>query len=459
MKGEKMKKYELIPIAKDQPFKGVNFKIRALKDFTLRDGNSICKGDFGGFVSSEENLSQEGTCWIGKDSVVLSNARVSGDALVKNTSIVSGSAVIADKAIVSRSVIKENAKILDIATVSGGSTVRDNAIVQDYAFVDAAIVSGSAKILGHAEVEGDSRISDNAIIRNFATVFHSSVSGNAIIERDAGVDSCTIGEDMLISGACQISSSLLRGKYEIGLPESHEPYYFAIIDALSDQEHPIFTFPADAANVTAGFAVFHRKYSKVTVSPVFVSFSYMGHHNKRESIMGDFSDVFIEKFMSSDSSTASAYNISKDKIATKIKSFLLKVDLHAWKAFSAPIFDISNKWAKNFINEVRLLLPVPKGKYETLFKQIKYCVFGSILSPLSLSFVPGNPRVKYAYLPDEKFQELLNLCNIDFSTGEIKSFVDVVPYNEYMLKIVADVLDLEPLSFKDFEKIPNSLYI
>lgn len=454
-----MKKYELVPVNDDTPYKNANFRIRALKDFTLRDGNSVYKGELGGIVSSEKNLSQEGNCWIEKGSAATFNARVSGDALVKAFSTVSDSAIIADKAIVARAIIKGNARILDMATVSGGSLIKDEVVVRNCSHVDGSIISGSAKILGHAKVKNDSCISNNAIVRNFATVFYSSVSGNAIIERDAEIDNCTIGEDMLISGDCQISSSSLHGKYKIGLPESHEPYYFTIIDAFSDQKHPIFTFPADAANVTAGFAVFHKKYEKMTVSPVFVSFSYIGPHNRKESIIECFSDAFILNFVSHTSLAGSSYNISKDKIAAKVKSFFLKVDPHAYKALSAPIFAISNKWAKNFIDEVCVLLSVPKEKYEELFTQIKYCVFGSILGPLSLSFVPKDPRVKYVYLPDEKFQELFNLCNMDFSTGEIASFVDVIPYNEYMCEIVADVLGVEPLSIEDFKRSPNSLYI
>lgn len=49
------------------------YRIKALRDFA-----DIKKGDVGGFIESEKNLSQE------NDAMVSGNARVSGDAWIKN---------------------------------------------------------------------------------------------------------------------------------------------------------------------------------------------------------------------------------------------------------------------------------------------------------------------------------------------------------------------------------------
>lgn len=51
------------------------YQIEALRDF----GN-VKKGDRGGFIQSEDNLSQEGNCWVYDRSKVMENARVSGNA-------------------------------------------------------------------------------------------------------------------------------------------------------------------------------------------------------------------------------------------------------------------------------------------------------------------------------------------------------------------------------------------
>ena len=52
-------------------------RIEALKDF----GN-VKKGDKGGFVEKEENLSQYSDCWVYDDAKVYDNAKVSSRAIV-----------------------------------------------------------------------------------------------------------------------------------------------------------------------------------------------------------------------------------------------------------------------------------------------------------------------------------------------------------------------------------------
>lgn len=52
-------------------------QIVALKDF----GN-IKKGELGGFIRSEENLSQKGDCWVCRNAMVYNNARVYGNTRV-----------------------------------------------------------------------------------------------------------------------------------------------------------------------------------------------------------------------------------------------------------------------------------------------------------------------------------------------------------------------------------------
>ena len=53
------------------------YRIEALKDF----GN-VKKGDKGGFIENEDNLSQYDDCWIYDNAKVFDNAKVYGDAKV-----------------------------------------------------------------------------------------------------------------------------------------------------------------------------------------------------------------------------------------------------------------------------------------------------------------------------------------------------------------------------------------
>ena len=72
-----MKKYELL-VDDTITFFGVQlFRIKALISFS-----GIEKGEIGGYVASENNLSQYGNAWVSGDARVYGNARVSGDAWV-----------------------------------------------------------------------------------------------------------------------------------------------------------------------------------------------------------------------------------------------------------------------------------------------------------------------------------------------------------------------------------------
>ena len=77
---EECKKYELLP----SPIV-VNgctaYKIKALQSF----GN-VAKGQIGGVVSSEGNLSHLGCCWIYDNGAAVGNAKVYGNAAIRNIS-------------------------------------------------------------------------------------------------------------------------------------------------------------------------------------------------------------------------------------------------------------------------------------------------------------------------------------------------------------------------------------
>jgi hypothetical protein len=72
-----MKKYKLLKKSKIEFLGKTLFQIQALKDFGY-----ISKGEKGGFVESEVNLSQEGDSWVADKAMISGDARVSGSARV-----------------------------------------------------------------------------------------------------------------------------------------------------------------------------------------------------------------------------------------------------------------------------------------------------------------------------------------------------------------------------------------
>ena len=149
-------------------------RIHALKSF----GN-VKKGDLGGWVESEENLSQEGECWIYDDAMIFENARVSDDASVRDRVRVYGNAKISGKAFLSRF-----AKVYGDAQVSHVAMIGGHACIYDYAKIyESPHIGESATVCGRASVHGIARIFGTAKIRGNAVV-----GGRAIIAWDCVIE-------------------------------------------------------------------------------------------------------------------------------------------------------------------------------------------------------------------------------------------------------------------------------
>ena len=135
-----MKKYEFTGEVKVKF--GVTLKrIRAIIDF----GN-VKKGEIGGFIEKEENLSHENSAWIYGNAEVSGSARVYGDASVSGNAWVYGDAWVSG-----------NAEVSGDAEVSGSAWIYGSAWVYGDAWV-----SGNAEVSGDAEVSGSAWIYGNA---------------------------------------------------------------------------------------------------------------------------------------------------------------------------------------------------------------------------------------------------------------------------------------------------------
>ena len=69
------------------------YRIESIRDFGL-----IKKGQKGGFIESEYNLSHEGDSWVYDDAKVYGNAEVFGNANVSGNAMVSGNAKVSGNA-------------------------------------------------------------------------------------------------------------------------------------------------------------------------------------------------------------------------------------------------------------------------------------------------------------------------------------------------------------------------
>lgn len=71
------KKYRLLEDDTVRVWGETLYRIEALKDFA-----AVKKGEKGGFIEKESNLSQEGNCWVDGNAEVCGNAEIIGDAMV-----------------------------------------------------------------------------------------------------------------------------------------------------------------------------------------------------------------------------------------------------------------------------------------------------------------------------------------------------------------------------------------
>ena len=92
------------------------FQIKAIADF-----DNIKKGDIGGWVAREHNLSQDGNCWIGEGVKLHGEVKVYGDAQVMGNLSVHGNIHICHKAFINA----------DGTIMSSGSIVDQTLICSD----------------------------------------------------------------------------------------------------------------------------------------------------------------------------------------------------------------------------------------------------------------------------------------------------------------------------------------
>lgn len=130
------------------------YRIQALKDF-----GRVHNGDRGGFVHSEENLSQEGYCWITDNAIVCDNAVVCDDAVIYDNAVVCGNSLIKGHSVImNHSLISDsqviNAVTRDYAKITDGACIRDYSVIGGEAQVsNKVVVSNSTTLKGTTQIK------------------------------------------------------------------------------------------------------------------------------------------------------------------------------------------------------------------------------------------------------------------------------------------------------------------
>lgn len=82
-------------------------QIIALKDF-----GDVKRGDIGGWIESDDNLTQAGNAWVSGNAWVYGNARVYGNAMVFGRAMVYGNAMVyGDAMVCENALVCDNVKV------------------------------------------------------------------------------------------------------------------------------------------------------------------------------------------------------------------------------------------------------------------------------------------------------------------------------------------------------------
>lgn len=183
-------KYETTGEIRETPSGVTVWRIRARKSFGW-----VKKGELGGFIENEENLSTQDKAWVRNNACVFGRALIFGDALVSDRATVYDRALVCDQAqVTGLSSVFEDAKVSGEACISGAAKVSG-----------CAVVAGNALIKGYASVCVNSVIKDEAVVYDNATIVSASVSGRAHVRGGSYVQGVTVSGQTCIGYAALVT--------------------------------------------------------------------------------------------------------------------------------------------------------------------------------------------------------------------------------------------------------------
>ena len=156
------------------------FQIQAIKTFC-----DICKGDLGGYIEKEGNLSQEGNAWVDQGGMVYDNAFIYGNAIVCENAAVYGNAHVYDDAMVfGEAQVYGNAQIFGEAQVYGNAQVSFNG---DYLVIgpfgeNKRMITIGDNIVNAGFFSGTFDEFKNAVIKKYGSDYGSYAKAIQIIE-------------------------------------------------------------------------------------------------------------------------------------------------------------------------------------------------------------------------------------------------------------------------------------
>lgn len=239
------------------------YRIVALRDIPEK---MVKKGDIGGYVESEANLSHEGSCWISKGSRVFGNARVEEDAWVrkgcsvKDEAILSGHANILDTIIIGQVRLSGLSEIIR-SQILGSSVIEEHAVIYKSYLKNVSCFSDNIAI-ENSELDFDSPLSikiphnervtiKNSILFQEGKRFSNSIYRGLELESIWNKGAKDVLKSIQIRNVSTIKYVCLLGKSSLHIEPSEETTRI-----IGESPEECITF--DSAEVCISSANVHR---------------------------------------------------------------------------------------------------------------------------------------------------------------------------------------------------------
>ena len=165
------KKFELSNITME--YKGRTlYRIKATKDFS-----DVNKGDLGGWVQYEENLSQQGNCWLYDDSKCMDESRVTDNSIMRDfTEMYNCSKMHDYSKMYDYSKMCGCSEMYNFTEIHGYSKMCDSSKIHDYSKMYAYTeMHDSSEMYDYSEMHGSSEMYDYSEMHNYSKMYSDSI--------------------------------------------------------------------------------------------------------------------------------------------------------------------------------------------------------------------------------------------------------------------------------------------
>lgn len=414
-------------------------RVVANKDFTLLDGSKVLKGDLGGLITSEENLSQEGNCWVCHDAKVIGEAKVLDDAVLFDSAIVNEHAVIKGKAMIKdKAIVTDDSTVVDSAVVSGSARIENNTCIMGNATVTGnALVMNSASISGHAVIKECAMISGGKISDSVVCSGHTQIYSKAIIK----------GKTVMTGRAAVIGKSFIKTNHTIGLNLFNDieySYNFSgekYVKILDENYYEYSLVPVSSYGCLLVhpnnnvYVYLLRGFQNIPYGAAFEDFEDLWKTLRKEVVISERNQ---EKLSVSE---LLLYDFFVDLSYDNLASILGKASCY----FIGCLLEGSIMPRKEKINDNMLYI----------LKLYKKYMFAYIVG-LFLRLYEKLEDIDNYENCDDAIAQLLNSCVMNFSDRSISSFGDGVLFNNELVEMVRNVCDFPASWSKDALSILSS---